>query len=87
MQLSDLTFERVLGKGGFGEASLYTNTKGKQIVIKSISKKKNCQKLVRREILAGQSLSHKNIAKFHAHFEDDNNNYLAFDYVKGISTL
>ena len=84
MQLSELTFERVLGKGGFGEASLYTTTKGKQIVIKSINKKKNCQKMIRREVLAGQTLSHKNIAKFYSHFEDDNNDYLSFEYVKGI---
>jgi serine/threonine protein kinase len=87
MQFSDLVFEKVLGKGGFGEASLFTNKKGKKIVVKSIRKSQNCQKVVNREVLAGQSLQHKNIVKFICHLHDTDADYLIFEYVKGKSSF
>jgi serine/threonine protein kinase len=52
-------------------------------VIKSVNKSKGYQKMLRREVLAGQTLSNKNIAKFYGHFEDTENDHLVFEYVKG----
>ena len=83
MQISELKFERVLGKGGYGEAVLYSNKKGKKFVVKSISKSKDCKKMINREIRAGETLSHKNIVKYYNHFEDTENDYLVFEYITG----
>jgi hypothetical protein len=87
INLEELNFERVLGVGGFGEASLYSSDDGEKYVIKAISRTQNSQKMVKREVLAGQMLSHKNIAKFYNHFGDAYNDYLIFEYIEGKKKL
>ena len=83
INLEDLEFEKVLGVGGFGEASLCTGKHGKQYVVKTINRERSIQKLVKREVLAGQLLKHENIAKFYTCFGDAENDYLVFEFVRG----
>ena len=81
--INDLDYIKVIGKGGFAEVGLYSK-KGKQVVVKKIRKRDSCQYHINREVMAGETLCHKNIAKFHGHFEDEQSHYLAFERVKGL---
>lgn len=85
LTLDDVTFIKLLGKGGYGEASLYSlnSDPKKQIVIKSINKDRDCAHMIDREVVAGQQLSHKNICKYFARFEDADQDYLAFEFIEG----
>jgi serine/threonine protein kinase len=89
LSLQDITFVKLLGKGGYGEASLYTlnSDPKKTLVVKTINKDRECGTMIDREILAGRTLNHKHIAKFYSNFHDTTGDHLAFEYVEGLLFL
>ena len=82
--INNFEFQSLLGFGGFGQCSLYKTSEGKKVVIKSIKKQAKTRHFTVREIDAGKTLRHKNIAKFHSDFQDDENDYLVFELVQGV---
>ena len=80
---SQLTILNKIGQGGFGEILLASTNDGRQYAIKKISRAKNQAENIAREARAGLQLSHKNIVHFVTQFDDADNDYLVFEYVKG----
>ena len=85
--LQNLTIEKTIGKGGFGEILLANTLDGRQYAIKRIPKTKNQADNIVREARAGLALSHKNISHFVTQFEDGDNDYLVFEYIRGKQTI
>ena len=84
--LNGFTFGKKIGQGGFGEVLQATTTDGRRYAIKKIPHSKNQQLNITREANAGLKLSHKNIVNFVTRLQDDDNDYLVFDYVAGTLT-
>jgi len=74
--------------GCFGQILLAKDSKNQEVVIKRISKSgKSNPEEVRKEIEAGKTLSHKNIAQFIEDFSDEENDYLVFERIHGNNLL
>lgn len=81
----ELIFEvdKVIGTGAFGSVMLCKNRAGERFAVKKINKQK-CQKVnIAHEVNAGLLLDHPKIVKFLKHYQDADNEYLAFEYLKG----
>jgi serine/threonine protein kinase len=72
-----------IGQGGFGSIFLAQNDDGDCFAVKKISKAKAQAHNIEREVRAGIALSHPNITNFICHSEDDSNDYMVFDYIRG----
>ena len=73
-----------IGEGGFASIYLASSEDGRyKYAMKKISKEKQQKENIDREVKAGQTLRHPNVAQFLAHFEDSNDDCLLFEYVKG----
>ena len=81
--LSNITIEKKVGKGAFGEILLAHTSDGKQLAIKKIPHAKNQAQNIIREVKAGKELSHKNISRFITQTRDQENEYLIYDYISG----
>jgi len=60
-----------------------SNSKGAPVVIKSMNKASVRDDWVANEVRAGSLLKHKGLVKFKEHLEDEKNNYIVLDMVKG----
>jgi len=73
-----------LARGRSGVVELATSSRGSPVVVKRMSKKDVEPRWVANEVRAGEMLKHKKgIVKFREHFEDEQNDYVVADYVKG----
>jgi serine/threonine protein kinase len=82
--IQNLSIKKQVGAGGFGRIFLAQNPKDECFAVKGISKSKGQAQNIGREVQAGNKLHHKSITNFVCHFEDDNNDFLVFDYIKGM---
>ncbi len=73
----------ICGQGAFGEISMASDQNGNFCAIKKIGKNKNQFENIIREVRAGQVLCHPNIVKFVEHLEDEENDFLIFEYIRG----
>lgn len=80
--IRSLSLKKQVGAGGFGKIFLSTNEQG-SYAVKAISKNRGQAHNIAREVKAGKTLKHKNITNFICHFEDENNDYMVFDFIKG----
>lgn len=78
-----LTIEDLIGNGGFADVYLASADNGRQYAIKSIAKEIVQLDSIARELQAGELLHHPNVVKFSTYFHDEENHYLAFDYIPG----
>jgi serine/threonine protein kinase len=92
LRLADFEFEKVLGKGSFGQVGLYRHrTSGKEYAIKKIQLNKT-QKITRGELEAMTKkeieilykLDNEHIIKLLDHFEDENSVYLITEFIEGV---
>ena len=81
------TFIESIGKGGFGEVSIYyDNTKNEEVVIKKITKIKKDEKEKEkfdREIIAMKDIICQNSVKYYDHFEDKDSYYIVMEKCDG----
>lgn len=83
IELKDLDFYQVLGKGSFGEVRLATHiSSGHKVAVKKIDKTKwkNILDQLRQEVIIHKRLKHKNILKLYSDFEDDQYIYLILEF-------
>ena len=89
MIVDNLTLEKQLGKGAFGEVYLTTKKgiENKKFATKKIDREVieqgEAMKYLKNEIIILQYLNHPNIVKFFSWSESQNNYYLATEYVNG----
>jgi serine/threonine protein kinase len=73
-----------LARGRSGVVELATSSRGSPVVVKRMPKKDVEARWVANEVRAGELLKNKKgIVKIREHFEDDDNDYVVADYVKG----
>jgi len=73
-----------LARGRSGVVELATSSRGSPVVVKRMPKKDVEPRWVANEVRAGELLRNKKgIVKIREHFEDEDNDYLVADYVKG----
>ena len=72
------------GFGAFGEVLKGRGADGRDYAIKKIPKSKGQRSNISREIKAGNRLNHRSISKYTTHFEDEENDYVVFEFVKGL---
>ena len=72
-----------VGKGGFGYVYKAKGADGKDYAIKSIPKHRNQTQNVAREVEAGLRLTHKHIGNYVTQYQDEENHYLAFEFING----
>ena len=75
--------KHTIGSGGFGFVCKASGADGRDYAIKSIPKVKNQSKNIAREVEAGLILTHQNIGNYITQYQDETNNYLAFEYIEG----
>lgn len=85
--MESLSIKKKIGQGGFGSIYLAEADDGCNYAVKSIPKSKQQSHNIAREVKAGQTLQHKNITNFICHFEDDQNDYLVYDFIRGNSIV
>ena len=81
--IKSLALKQQIGSGGFGKCFLAQNVDGASYAVKAISKSRGQSHNIAREIQAGKTLQHKNIANFICNFDDEYNEYMVFDLIKG----
>ena len=81
--INQYTIISQIGKGAFGDITLATDQNSNCYAIKKITKTKKQAENILREVKAGKLLNHKNIVKFVEHLEDEQHDYLVFEYVHG----
>ena len=82
--VQSLSIKKQIGQGGFGKIYLGQSSEdGTSYAVKTISKASGQSHNIEREACAGNALQHKNITNFICHFEDENNDYLIYDYIQG----
>jgi serine/threonine protein kinase len=80
--IKSLSLKQQVGAGGFGKIFLARNDEG-CYAVKAISKSKGQAHNIAREVQAGRTLKHKNITNFICQFDDESNDYMVFDFIKG----
>jgi serine/threonine protein kinase len=78
-----LQFGRRLGAGAFAEVYQAWDAQGHLYAVKKIAKSKNQEENIAREVEAGRRLHHECIGKFVGHYEDQENDFLVFEFIKG----
>ena len=80
--------DRQIGTGGFAEVMRAVHKNSKRVcAIKQISKEKNQKSNIMREVKAGLMLTHKNIVKYIENCDDEDNEYVIFEYVRGMKVI
>ena len=78
--------ERIVGKGNLGEIWICTDiSHGGKVIIKSFYKRVSIGNYdsFSREVDAMRQINHPNVIKFIDSFEDNENSYIAMEYVSG----
>ena len=82
-QLEDFTIEKQIGEGGFANIYLASTESGNKYALKKVLRGREKKENIEREVQAGLKLKHPNIAQFIGHFEDEKNDTLVFEYIRG----
>lgn len=80
----EIKLQRLYKKSKLNEIHLAKDGKGKEVIVKKITKGKTSPNLISNEIRAGELIKHPNVAKLYSHFEDEQYHYLVMEHVQGM---